>query len=129
MNVVGIAGLAIVAAIVAVMLKRYHGEYAALVSVAAGVILVVEILKNISPAVQQIKSLLTGAGLPAEYALILFKALGICLLAQFSADSCRDAGESALASKVELAGKIAVVLLSLPLFESIASTALQLIQG
>ena len=37
--------------------------------------------------------------------MILFKTLGICFLAQFAADSCRDAGESALASKVELAGR------------------------
>ena len=59
----------------------------------------------------------------------MFKTLGICFLAQFAADSCRDAGESALASKVELAGKISILVLSLPLFEDIAQTALGLIGG
>ncbi len=129
MNIIAIVGIAIIAAILAVMLKRYHQEYSIILSISAGIIILFEILANISPAIRQINTLLSSAGLSAEYAAILFKSLGICFLTQFAADSCRDAGESALASKVELAGKIAIVVLSLPLFESIASTAVGLIGG
>ncbi|MDU7337467.1 MAG: SpoIIIAC/SpoIIIAD family protein [Clostridium sp.] len=129
MNVIGIAGLALVSAVIAVMLRRYNQEYAVVVSITAGVIILVQILANIVPAIRQINSLLTATQLPSEYGIILFKTLGICFLAQFAADSCRDAGESALASKVELAGKLSIVLLALPLFEKIASTALALIGG
>ncbi|MBE6829546.1 MAG: stage III sporulation protein AD [Ruminococcaceae bacterium] len=129
MDMIAVAGIAVIAAILAVMLKRYHQEYSIIVSICAGVLILFAILGNIAPAVQQINTLLSSAGLSAEYAAILFKSLGICFLAQFAADSCRDAGESALASKVELAGKIAIVVLSLPLFEKIASTAVGLIGG
>ena len=129
MNVIGIAGLALVSAVIAVMLRRYNQEYAVVVSITAGVIILVQILANIVPAIRQINSLLTAAQMPTEYGIILFKTLGICFLAQVAADSCRDAGESALASKVELAGKISIVILALPLFEKIASTALALIGG
>ena len=129
MNIIAIAGVAIFAAILAAMLKRYHQEYSIILSIAAGVIILFEMFANISPAIKQISTLLSSAGLSSEYAAILFKALGICFLAQFAADSCRDAGESALASKVELAGKIAIVILSLPLFERIANTAVGLIGG
>lgn len=129
MNVIGIAGLALVSAVIAVMLRRYNQEYAVVVSITAGVIILVQILANIVPAIRQINSLLSATQLPTEYGIILFKTLGICFLAQFAADSCRDAGESALASKVELAGKLSIVLLALPLFEKIASTALALIGG
>lgn len=129
MNVIGIAGLALVSAVIAVMLRRYNQEYAVVVSITAGVIILVQILANIVPAIRQINSLLTAVQMPTEYGIILFKTLGICFLAQFAADSCRDAGESALASKVELAGKISIVILALPLFEKIASTALALIGG
>jgi stage III sporulation protein AD len=129
MNVIGIAGLALVSAVIAVMLRRYNQEYAVVVSITAGVIILVQILANIVPAIRQINSLLTAAQMPTEYGIILFKTLGLCFLAQFAADSCRAAGESALASKVERAGKISIVLLALPLFEKIASTALALIGG
>jgi len=129
MNIIAIAGIAIITAILAVMLKRYHQEYSIIISIAAGILILFQIFANITPAIQQINTLLSSAGLTADYAAILFKSLGICFLAQFAADSCRDAGESALASKVEFAGKIAIVVLSLPLFERIASTAVGLIGG
>ena len=129
MNMIGIAGIALITAVISVMLRRYHQEYAIVLSITAGVLILFQILANILPAIEQIGTLLSSAGLSNEYALILFKALGLCFLAQFAADSCRDAGEGALASKVELAGKLAIVVLSLPLFEKIASTALALIGG
>ena len=129
MNIVGIAGITICAAAIAAMLRRYHQEYAVFISIAAGVVILLMILSNVSPAVHQISTLLSSAGLTSDYGVILFKTLGICFLAQFAADACRDAGESALASNVELAGKIAVVVLSLPLFEQIAQTAVKLTGG
>jgi stage III sporulation protein AD len=129
MNIVGIAGIAICAAVIAAMLRRYHQEYAVFISIAAGVVILLMIFSNVSPAVRQISTLLSSAGLTSDYGVILFKTLGICFLAQFAADACRDAGESALASNVELAGKIAVVVLSLPLFEKIAQTAIKLTGG
>lgn len=129
MNIVGIAGMAICAAVISAMLRRYHQEYAVFVTIAAGIVILVAIFSNVSPAVRQIGTLLSASGLTSDYAAILFKTLGICFLAQFAADACRDAGESALASNVELAGKIAIVILALPLFEKIAQTAVKLTGG
>ena len=129
MNIVGIAGMAICAATIAAMLRRYHQEYAVFLSIAAGVLILFAIFSSLSPAIRQINTLIASAGLSADYAVILFKTLGICFLAQFAADACRDAGESALASNVELAGKISIVVLSLPLFEKIAQTAVKLTGG
>lgn len=129
MNIIGIAGIAICAAVIAATLRRYHQEYAILVSIAAGIIILLSLLSSISPAIRQISTLLSTAGLESDYAVILFKTIGICFLAQFAADSCRDAGENALAAKVELAGKLSIVVLALPLFEKIAQTATGLIRG
>ena len=129
MNIVGIAGITICAAVVAAMLRRYHQEYDVHVSIAAGIVIFLAVFSNFAPAIRQIRTLLSAAGLTEDYTLILFKTLGICFLAQFAADSCRDAGESSLASKVELAGKLAIVVLALPLFEKIAKTATGLIGG
>lgn len=127
MSLAAVIGIAVTAAILASMLRRYHPEYAMVLAIAAGSILMIGILLGFSPAADQIRLLLDSSGLNGEYAEILFKSLGICFLAQFAADACRDAGESALASRVELAGKMAVVLLSLPLFGEITSVALGLL--
>ncbi len=129
MNIIGIAGIAVCAAVIAAMLRRYHQEFAALLSIAAGIIILLEIFANVAPALKQIHTLFSASGLSVNYIVILLKTLGISFLAQFAADSCRDAGENALASNVELAGKISIVVLSLPLFEKIAKTAVNLIGG
>ena len=118
MNIIGIVGAALIAAILAVTLKRYNQEYAVIISIIAGVVILVEILLNLTPAVREITTLLSGVGLSQEYGLILFKTLGICFLAQFAADSCRDAGESAVASAVEMAGAMGALLAVLPLMQA-----------
>ena len=51
------------------------------------------------------------------------------MLAQLSADACRDAGETALAEKAELAGKVFLLLIALPLFEKVAELAVRLMNG
>ena len=124
MNILAAAGIAVVAAALCAMLRRYHAEYAILTGVAAGILITVEILRSVAPAVSELYSLLSSVD--GGYLLIVFKALGVCLLTQFSADVCLDAGEKALASRVEFAGRIAVVLLALPLFEEIAEAVLSL---
>lgn len=129
MDIVALSGIAILAAILAVMLKKYNPEYSILISLGAGALLLWMVLSKISPAINQIRELISAAGISSEYGAILLKTLGICFLTQLSADSCRDAGESALAAKVELAGKLFIVILALPLFQQIASTALSLIGG
>ena len=58
MNIVAIAGIAIVSAILAVMMKKYHQEYSIIISIAAGVVILFEIFSNISPAIRQINTLL-----------------------------------------------------------------------
>lgn len=129
MNYISICGLCIVCAIISLTLKRYNPEISMLVSVTAGVIIAISLLNGVVPAISQVKNILSLANLNNTYSLILFKSLGICFLCQFASDSCEDAGEKALASKIQLAGKISVVLLSLPLIEEIATTAIKLIQG
>lgn len=129
MDIVALSGIAILAAILAVMLKKYNPEYSILISLGAGALLLWLVLSKISPAINQIQELISAAGISSEYASILLKTLGVCFLTQLSADSCRDAGESALAAKVELAGKLFIVILALPLFQQIASSALSLIGG
>lgn len=129
MNVAGIAAIAVLAAVIAAMLRRYHQEYAVLISIAAGAVILFAVFSGVAPVVGRVGTLLSSSGLSADYAIILLKTLGICFLAQFAADACRDAGESALASNVELAGKVAIVVLSLPLFEKIVQTAAQLTGG
>ena len=83
---------------------------------------------HITGAISHIRQLLVATKIPLEYIEILFKTLGICFLTQFASDVCKDAGETALSSKIETAGKVIILIISLPLFERITSIALELIE-
>lgn len=128
MELTTILSMLLIAAFLTVLLRCYRPELAMGVGIVAGAIALLAVLKTAAPAVSQLQALLDGAALPQAYTAILFKALGICLLTQLTADACRDAGESALAAKAELAGKLLLLVLSLPLFEKITSLALSLLQ-
>lgn len=128
MELTTILSMLLIAAFLTVLLRRYRPELAMGVGIVASAIALLAVLKTAAPAVSQLQTLLEGAALPQAYTAILFKALGICLLTQLTADACRDAGESALAAKAELVGKLLLLVLSLPLFEKITSLALSLLQ-
>ena len=99
------------------------------VGLLAGIGILALVLTKAVPVFSTLQDLLGTAALPEEYGQVLFKALGICLLTQLAADACKDAGESALAAKAELAGKLFLLMLALPLFEKIAEIAVSLING
>lgn len=129
MEFAAIAGLALATAALCALLRRYHNEYAMLVSVGAGILIVIQVISSLLPIVSEIDGLISRAEIAAEYGTILFKVVGICFLAQFASDACRDAGESALASRVELAARLGMTAAALPLFRQLADTALGLIGG
>lgn len=129
MDLFAIIGLAVVASAICLLLRQYKPEYAMLVSLMCGVILFAMVLVSLVPALQSLSGLMERTAVSGEYAKALIKTLGVCYVTQLAADSCRDAGQTAIAGKVELAGKVFVVLLSLPLFEHLVDVAFSLINA
>ena len=129
MSIGGIACVAVVAAFLAVLLRAYRPEFALALGLIVGIILLCAVLGDLKQTVGTVQTLLNAAALPEAYGKIVFKSVGACLIAQLAADACRDAGERAMAEKVELAGKIVLVGLSLPLFQEILRLITSLIGG
>ena len=75
-----------------------------------------------------IKSYIEAYGIETEYFKVALKALGIGYVTSFIADTCRDSGQTSLASKAELAGKTAIFVLSLPILVSVLNIAVGLIE-
>ena len=98
-----------------------------LAAAAASGAVLIYLLSLIFPVIEEIREILAQAGVNNEHFIAVFKAVGICYIAQFAGDICRDFGQSSIAGKIDLAGKIAVVALSLPLMKEILQMTLQLI--
>lgn len=127
MDVFAIIGIGMIAAVLAVVLRQYRPEFAILISLAAGIIILLRVADDIVPIIEQVQVIIAKTALPGEYVQILFKALGICFLTQIACDTCKDAGESAIAAKIEIAGKVAVLVVSLPLFSQVLNVVYSLI--
>ena len=127
MNITAIAAFAVVAAVLAVMLRQYKPEYSIVLSVAAGVLLLMFAVSAAAPIVEKINEILDKSATVSQYGGVLIKGLGIWLISQLACDACTDAGEISLASKAELAGKIAMVLVALPLFDDILDVVVKLL--
>ena len=124
-----IAVFTVVVALLSVILRGQRPEQATLLVLTAGIGILLLLLTRAQEVFDTLRHMLEQSGLPSEYIQILFKALGICLITQLASDTCKDAGEQAMASKAELAGRLALLTVGLPLFQKITETALNLING
>ncbi len=127
MNIIALSAAAIIAATVCVVMRRYNSEYSMFVSIAFSAIIFAVILSAIAPVTNLIKELTEVSGINNEYIIILLKSLAVCYITQIASDCCKDSGEAAISSKIDFAGKIALLLISVPLFEGILGIVKDLI--
>ena len=114
-TVIRLCALCLTGALLAVLLKRTNPDVALLLAVAvcgAALLLLAEPLGQVRDLFTQ---LLDWGGLPTDLFLPLVKTVGIALVSRTGSDLCRDAGESALAGRVELAGRVTLLTLAAPL--------------
>lgn len=120
-----LCGVAIITSGAYVFLKKEKPEYAFFAQTGGTVLLLLLLMPSIEQATMSFSALFKGAGIDGAYIKILLRSLGLAILTKLIADVCRDSGESALASKVELGGKVLILVGALPVFQAI----LELITG
>lgn len=123
-----LAGIALLAVSAAVVLRAYRPEMALQLSVAACLFLLAYALSDIAAIRAAVDGVAGRFGLGAEQLKLVFKVIGISYVVQFAAEACRDAGESAIASKVELAGRVLIVAAALPALLAVLSLLSGLLQ-
>ena len=126
MWIIAAAAAGLVGTVLALILGQYRPEFRMLITAAVTLLLMAMVLDQLSPVLEQLRSTMELTGLTGDYAAILFKAVGICLLTQLAGDVCRDSGESSIASKIELAGRAAILLTAMPLIQEVLAWAWEL---
>ncbi len=120
--------LALLALFCVLIMRSSKSEFAGFASLASSIILMGAALASFSPILEYLNTLSCSTPF-SEYNTILLKAMGITLAVQFAAEICRDSGESALASKLELIGKAEILLLCLPLAKELVSLAMKITEA
>lgn len=115
------------ALILVVFLRQIRPEYALIATVAAGAVVLIYLAVELYTPLYELLKQLNEYGISNSLTAYILKALGICLITKFGAELCADFGQSSLSSKVELAGKTAVFVLSLPLIKEILNAGINLL--
>jgi stage III sporulation protein AD len=114
MAVFQIAAFGLLAASIVVLVRAYRPEMALQISIVAGLLLLLYIVAQVSGILTSLHAISEKYGVNSAYIGILIKIIGIAYIAQFACEICKDAGESAMASKVELGGRIMILAAALP---------------
>lgn len=122
--------LALIAGIFAVFLKESRLPTASLLlSVAVGLIILIALLPALIELIGFFKQMALDIGLNTFYLTTVLKVIGIAYLAEFAVQLCRDAGQGAIAVKIELAAKVALLLLALPIITALFEVIYNLVLG
>lgn len=126
MEIWQIVGLALIVTVISVVLKQFRPEIALQLTILAGTSIFILVMSKIRVIVDLLQNLADQANISSYYLLIILKIVGIAYLAEFGAQICRDAGEGALAGKIELAAKVGVIVLAIPIIVAITESLIRL---
>lgn len=122
------AVLCVVAALLAVVVRRGSPESALLLTLGATAVVVLSLAESLETLMDFLGRLVEESGLSQELFIPLYKTIGIALVVKLGGSLCRDAGESALSSVVETAGAVCALIAALPLLRAVLALLLELMQ-
>ena len=128
MEITALIVLCIITALLALSLRGQRPEFAMLLSLGCGVFVLLNLLGQMKGILSGLERVMAGLSGQSDLTGIILKALGICIVAELGSQCCRDAGEAAIAAKVELAAKTALVLMCMPIFTQLLETAGELLR-
>lgn len=127
MEVIKIIGIALIALIIIIMLKQYRPEYAVFISILTGILILFLVMDKLTGVINLIQSIQNKFSINTQFIALLIKITGIAFLSEFAVSICKDSGEAAIASKVELGAKIIIISMSIPIISSLLEIILKIL--
>lgn len=120
--VCGLIGLVII-----IIVKQYRPEFAIYISLVAGVLIIFFVMDKLVNVLELIRSVADKSAINSSFISLLLKITGIAFLAEFAVSVCKDAGEGAIASKIEIGSKVIIIFLSIPVISNLLEMILKIL--
>ncbi len=127
MEIIKIIGIAFIAVIIIVLLRQYRPEFAIYISLLTGVLILLLVIDDLSGIINLLNSIADKVSINASFLALLIKITGIAFLSEFAVSICKDAGEGAIASKIEIGTKIIIISMSIPIISSLLEIILEVL--
>ncbi len=122
-----IIGIGLIGLIIIVILKQYKPELAIYVSIIAGVLILVFAIEKLTGIINLLQSISNKTNINSSFLKILLKITGITFITEFAVSICSDAGEKAIASKIEIGSKVIIITMSIPIITSLLELVLEIL--
>ena len=126
-EIIKIIGIGLVALVIVIILKQYKPEYAIYVSIIAGILILYLSLEKLSGIINLLQSISDKTYINKQFLGILLKITGIAIITEFAVSICSDAGEKAIASKIEIGSKVIIIAMSIPIISSLLELIIEIL--
>ncbi|GAB7386822.1 stage III sporulation protein AD [Bacillaceae bacterium] len=127
MEIIQIVGLGLVATVLSLVIMEQKPMFAFLLATFTGIIIFLFLIGKISGVIAVLEKLAVEANLNMVFLETILKIIGIAYIAEFGAQVTRDAGQGAIAAKIELAGKVLIMVMAIPIIQVVIETIIQLL--
>ncbi len=127
MDIIQIVGIGLMTTILAVILREQKPQFAFLLVTIVGLFIFLFLLDKIVQIIDLIRQLAQRTELNNIFLETILKIIGIAYIAEFGSQIARDAGEDGIGSKIELAGKVLILVMAIPIISIIVETVLKLL--
>lgn len=127
MEIIKIIGIGLIALVIILILRQYKPEFAIYVSLIAGIAILAISLGQISGVINLLNSIANKANINTQFISLLLKITGIAFLTEFAVSISNDCGETAIANKIDLGGKVLIIVISMPIISALLETILKII--
>ena len=127
MEVIKIIGIGLIALIIIILLKQYKPEFAIYISLLTGVLILLLVMDELSGIINLLQTFANKVSINSTFLKLLIKITGIAFLSEFAVSICKDAGETAVASKIEIGTKIIIISMSIPIISSLLEIILSVL--
>jgi stage III sporulation protein AD len=127
LEIIQVVGLGLIVTILSLVIKEQKPLFAFLLAVFTGIVIFLFLIGKISEVIRVLESLANKSNIDMIFLKSILKIIGIAYIAEFGAQIVRDAGQESIASKIELAGKILIMVMAVPIIHVIVETVMQLL--
>ena len=129
MKIFQILAIAVLGVSIALLIRPFRPELSMITGAITGIIVLLMTVSELSGVAESLRQVAADNGIDGTYVGTLLKIIGIAYAAQFGAQICKDAGESAVAAKVELCGRVLILACALPAALTTIATAVGLLRS
>lgn len=126
-DVIKIIGIGLLTLVGYIVVKPIKPEIAIFISLAGSCIILVTCIDALSAVISSITNFVEKTGIDNSIISLILKVIGIGYLCEFASNLCNDAGNSLIAERITFAGKVCILILSLPIVVNLLNIIIELL--